>query len=293
MEQARLREFLLAHGLPSAGHLSAETSLDEYCNGDRLLRFQVLRPILDRGSSCPEELISSVRTLGDVLAWAQDTSVGGPGSKQRPLPTRSILAASPGDWPLASSRIRLRPIRPTDLDLLYESVNGLHTGLRWPTHGRSVGFGELEGALRQQALMQQVAERTDDYRPVGFYTLASSSEPDQRAELSVYGLQSSGSNRAGTSPLQVLEGFALFISCVFKLFAYRKLVAEIPGWNWGQFASGEGAFFRVEGELIDHDYLDGRWWTRRLIAITRVDWEELEPGLAASVGELRPDGRAG
>lgn len=62
----------------------------------------------------------------------------------------------------------------------------------------------------------------------------------------------------------------------------RKLYAEIPGYNWDQFESGNGDFFELEATLLDHDY-SGRYWPQFIVSIGRSQWEEMAPSLFSSL----------
>jgi RimJ/RimL family protein N-acetyltransferase len=72
---------------------------------------------------------------------------------------------------------------------------------------------------------------------------------------------------------EMLEGGLLFISFLFRNWNFRKLYAEVPGWNWGQFTKGAGEFFTQEGVLLEHEFFDGRYWDQHILPFHRRAWE--------------------
>jgi hypothetical protein len=80
------------------------------------------------------------------------------------------------------------------------------------------------------------------------------------------------------SPL-IMLGFALFLDYVFDCWNFRKLYAEVPEYNYPQFASGIDRFFTIEGRLREHTFLGGELWDRLILAIYRDRWKEQAPAL--------------
>lgn len=70
-----------------------------------------------------------------------------------------------------------------------------------------------------------------------------------------------------------LEGVALFIDYLFRVFPLRKLYVETTGWSVGAYERKLEQIFIEEGCLRDHEWHDGRWWNRRILALTGRRWE--------------------
>lgn len=70
-----------------------------------------------------------------------------------------------------------------------------------------------------------------------------------------------------------LEGFVLFLRHCSEVFPLRKIYAETFGFNVGQFGSGSFSFLVEEARLRHHEYHDGRFWDKIVVAIYRSEVE--------------------
>ena len=71
---------------------------------------------------------------------------------------------------------------------------------------------------------------------------------------------------------EVLEGLGLLIDHLFATWPLRKLYAEVPGFNADGLVAADDPVVRVEGRLVDHCYVQGRWWDQIILAIWRECW---------------------
>lgn len=78
----------------------------------------------------------------------------------------------------------------------------------------------------------------------------------------------------------------MFVTLAFDTLCVDKLTAEVQGWNWEQFRSGEGVFFDVEGVRRKHDYFMGEKWDRHVLAIFREKGRAIESAIAFAIGCL-------
>jgi RimJ/RimL family protein N-acetyltransferase len=271
---ARLWERLdIAEDLPP----DPTATVASFCGSDRVMRWVLLGALLEARGAASEGLLAESLTLAELATLVLDDAVGS---------YQPIEAPVLPEWPVRSNRLFLRPLLPADCDRAYDLVNDPSTGFRMATRGRTMTAADLALGMQRDSFLCLVAARSDTFRPVGAYTLAWQSEHDQRAELAVFGFGSSGSHLRGEAPFAGLEGLAMFLSHAFRSFNLRKVMAGVPGWNWPQFASGTDRYFTVEGVHREHDFFDGRWWDRYLLAITRGGWQEVEPGIVRSLAAL-------
>ncbi len=66
----------------------------------------------------------------------------------------------------------------------------------------------------------------------------------------------------------------LFIDYVFRCWNFRKMYMDVAEYNLSQMASGMTRLFTVEGQLSEHYHLDGQYWDKFILSITRDAWEE-------------------
>lgn len=78
---------------------------------------------------------------------------------------------------------------------------------------------------------------------------------------------------------EVSEGMVLFLDHLFDTMTFRKLYAEVPGYNEDLLNLGAVGLFREEGRSIEHDFHQGRWWDRIIYALWRDDWKEFSNAL--------------
>lgn len=74
------------------------------------------------------------------------------------------------------------------------------------------------------------------------------------------------------------EGAVLFIEYLFRIWPFRKLYAEIPEYNLDSLRSMLTVWTQ-QGRLTEHDYLNGRYWDRYILSLTRSEWEAKGTGL--------------
>lgn len=257
--------------LEKLGDLNPQTSIRDLCEGDRLLRGQLLVGLLSNGP-LPEELLEAVDTVEDLSAW-------------RPRGTDSVEQSTCPDWPRRTRRMELRPIVPQlDYGPIYHAANSPASSYRWPGRGQTIAPDAVGDAISMGSHCQLIVTRIGEPTPVGLLTMSHYSPIDGHAEISVLGLRDQHPGQGHL--LEVFEGVAMFVSYIIGTFGLRKVVASIPGWNWKQFESGDGVYFEVEGRLRDHDLYDGRTWDRHLIAIHRDRWHAIEPSLVSAFANI-------
>ena len=74
------------------------------------------------------------------------------------------------------------------------------------------------------------------------------------------------------------------------MWPFRKLYAEVAGFNYAQFASAVPLIFTEEGRLTDHDFYQGRYWDKHVLALSRDRWQGVRSWLMPAItGPVRPD----
>lgn len=187
---------------------------------------------------------------------------------------------APRTLPLAGRRTLLRPIEPPDYDHLYWLACSAHTAFRTRSRGEGLSFSRFRGVLWNKILVQFVIE--DRARPGKLIGLVFASQANFRDQTAFMGCLLDPAVEGEGWPL---EGPALFISYLFEVFPFRKILLEVLEFNFGPLASGLGRYFEEEGRLEQYAFYDDRFWDLHLLAVWRDAWERLADRLGVSLRE--------
>jgi RimJ/RimL family protein N-acetyltransferase len=168
---------------------------------------------------------------------------------------------------LTGRHVRLRPVFPGDYEYLYALATHELTGWRWRYRGTSPSPELFQQQLWQNCVAQFIVEHIADGQRVGHVQAFDANDRNGYCHFGV--LLDPALERSAWG----IEALLLFLDYLFTVFNYRKLYAEIPEFNYDQFASGAGSIFKVEGHLKAHDWHAGRYWDSYLIALYREDFE--------------------
>jgi len=160
----------------------------------------------------------------------------------------------------------LKQIDETDYAYLRGLFYDEENSFRWRHRGGSLSPDAMIGNLWQNVLYQCLVVDTSENRRMGLISAFGPDFSNGHASLAV--VLSSDSKRIATP----LIACAAFIDRVFQTWAFRKLYAQVPGWNIDQIHR-MGRFAAAEGVLSEHDYLDGKYWDSHIFAIHRASWE--------------------
>src|SRR5262249_7435820 len=147
---------------------------------------------------------------------------------------------------LVGKNVGLRPIMPSDYALLQMLETNGEVGARWRFRGQTMSPEQWSATLWQGVLAQFLVFAHGQELPIGMVKAYRASFQDRTAYIG--GLRFD----VGEESALMMRGFALFIEYVFRCFDFRKLYLESPSYNVGQFASGIGRYFEVEGQYKDH-----------------------------------------
>lgn len=193
---------------------------------------------------------------------------------------------------LQGRHIYLRPVMPSDYGLLQamETV-GPHAS-RWRFRGETPSPERWVQTLWAGVWAQYLVVRRADDEPIGFVYGYRASQLDRHCHFAALSFATS------TGPLMTL-GVAFFLNHLFTAGAFRVAYAEVPEYNLKQFASAIDRYCRIEGQLRDYVFWNGRHWDMYTLAF-RPD-QRGENGLlhyergapAAATDEPEPVGSTG
>jgi len=144
-------------------------------------------------------------------------------------------------------------------------------GFRWRFRGETPSPDRFIATLWEGVLAQFVVSQNKTNTGVGLVTTYGVNLRDQYAHIAFV-----------TSPEYVgtgltLEGLALFVDYLFRLWPLRKLYAEAVEYNYSQFSRGSNRYFKREGILRDQLHYAARYWDVHVLALYRRDWERIRP----------------
>lgn len=163
----------------------------------------------------------------------------------------------------------LRAVRRQDYDTLHAREMESDVGPRWRFRGATPtpewwSRTALSGVLAQFFV---VSAKRD--APIGLVLVHDPAFQDGFASVSA--LRFDSAERPGGSPTMLL-GVALLIRYAFACWNFRKLYMDVAEYNYGQFASGVGKYFVMEGRRRAHYFAGGRYWDEIQLAIYREEW---------------------
>jgi RimJ/RimL family protein N-acetyltransferase len=245
-------------------------------HGSRLeldkLQLFIVRRLLSAASGddrLPDELVGTVSTLSDAAGWLNQRKVG--------LDDVTKLVGGAGESEFEAHRLEtrlasLRPIEPSDHLLLYRSAMHPQSSYRWRYRGTSISLTQFVDGLFSGSLAQFAVTGSEGE----LLGLVAAYNPRHDNGTCYIALERAAPS-SDRSSSAMIDGLFLFIEYLFRTWNFRKLHADIPGFNYRYFESGEGVFFEVEGTLEENDFFDGRYWPLRVITIWRHSWEQRAP----------------
>jgi hypothetical protein len=246
-----------------SGHMALPPDVDrssrvsDLVGTDRIKRSILTAALRTMLREPPQNLLDSIDTLGDASDWFEVRRQHPPGD----VPRRAADATQ-------GKTVRLRPVREGDISALYDAAIDPRWGFKWRYRGSVPSPAEFHVGLYQGTLTQFVIENVETTSLVGWVGAYNARQDAGTAYIAV--ARASAPNTAFHA--EMIEGMYLLINYLFATWPFRKLYAEIAGFNWSQFAWGEGVFFEVEGVLTEHDFHDGVYWDQRIIAFRRDEW---------------------
>lgn len=187
------------------------------------------------------------------------------------------MASAPDDLPSfppnVGRRVLLRPITPADYDFIYDLETSPHTSYRWRHQGQTPSPDAVVESLWAGTLAQFLIVRRETGEPVGFVNAHNADLANGFCYIAMVG------HPKFERTALVMDGMALFLNYLFSTWPFRVLYGESLEFNLRNFRLASDRLFRVEGQLRNHRYFDGRYWDKWILAVHRDDWELHKPRL--------------
>lgn len=236
------------------------TLLDDDLGWDSLTMLEALALLDAYGVVLPDDLISELRTVGDLHHYLRVLASDPPDRQRERLQAKAHDAYH-------GPNVQLVPVTDRDLDWLFTTcATGEHL-VRFRMRALTPSPETFRRFLWDQVLTQFIVA-THEGRPVGLVTCF---EPDFRNR---YAYLAAVADRGFEDSGLVLEGMTMLISYVFAQFDLRKLYAESLESEFERYASGSGRVFEVEGRLRDHEYVDGSYQDYVVSSVWRSTWRD-------------------
>jgi RimJ/RimL family protein N-acetyltransferase len=261
-------------------------------NVRQAIELAVRRPLRDDDLGQPLSRLGEGKVAMAAIMHAF-AGVGGPSAVSQISPSTSLAEALCWlDAHVAKDRgviaprkipVRLRPLADADFGPLYRTACDPANGFRWRFRGATVSPEEFQRLLWSGVLAQFIVEGVEDRERYGLVT-SYNAQPDLgHAYIAFYRC----SIRRGQG--EMMAGAYLLINHLFSSFPFRKLYAEVPGYNELTLGLRNLKPFSQEGCLRDHYFHDGKWWDHQIFSTTRSEWtsftnEFVDPYLSKEPG---------
>ncbi len=230
---------------------------------DSIQMLEVAAWLNDHGVFPKVEELQCVRTLQDVHALYLRAAGDVPDGVSVRTESRPGAAGSES---ASEESLRLIPFPPEAARFLYELSVSDEVGFRWRFRGGVPSFADFERGLSQGVLIHFLAVAPageDSDRPIGYVVAYN---PDL-ANGFTYAASLFVPEVMGTGiPAQANK---IFFRRIFATWNIRKIYLEIPAFNFDLLRSGAGRLFEIEGTLREHDFWDGKFWDKYIVAIYR------------------------
>jgi RimJ/RimL family protein N-acetyltransferase len=164
-------------------------------------------------------------------------------------------------------RVHLKRFEDADVAAYLELCSSLDVGRQFRFGGAAINPHAAMAAVWDGTLVHLVGVGNRTRRRLGVASVTSADMRNGTAYLSIVGDPSV----LGTGLMIEVAGLA--IEYVFQTWPFRKLYAEVPEYNLRTFGSVTKRFFRREGLLTEHVFLDGRYWDVHILATDRATWQ--------------------
>jgi RimJ/RimL family protein N-acetyltransferase len=188
----------------------------------------------------------------------------------------------PDRW--RTRRVHLKRFEDADVGPYVELCSSLDVGRQFRFGGAAIPPPATLSAVWDGTLVHLVGVGNRTRRRLGVASVTSADMRNGTAYLSVV------SDPAVVGSGLMIEVAGLAVEYVFSTWPFRKLYAEVPEYNLRTFGSVTKRFFRREGLLTEHVFLDGRYWDVHVLATDRATWQREGSPLIA---RLRAGGRRG
>lgn len=176
--------------------------------------------------------------------------------------------------------IHLEPVVPEHYPELYQWATDTRTAFHWRYHGATPSPEQFSEAMWSGVLCQFLA--TD---PTGaHHGIVVCYGADHVNGHAYWAVQGNPNRSTGSG---AIVGMVQLVDHVFRHWPFRKLYAELPGYNAAEFGGALRRHATAESALVDHLFYDGRYWDEVTFALYRDAWMvHLRPKFTALLDEL-------
>jgi RimJ/RimL family protein N-acetyltransferase len=162
---------------------------------------------------------------------------------------------------LRGRHLALRPLRTGDIDALYGIICSDDIAFRFRFHGVVPTIEAFANSLSRDVLTQYVIDNGPN-NPMGLMVAYAVNPRDQFCYLA--GVVSPTLTGSGLGA----EALIVFANHLFCTYGLRKIYVEAPDYALGQYRSAiDMGLVTEEAKLVEHTFLDGRWWDQRILAL--------------------------
>jgi hypothetical protein len=167
---------------------------------------------------------------------------------------------------LQGRHVHLRAVVPDDLGYLRLVETSSDFAAQWRLRGATPSPQDWAQGNSSGVLAQFVIVANRDRARIGLVTAFRANFQDGHAKIAAAAF-----DPRRRSPLMAI-GMGIFVEYVFRCWNFRKLYMDVAEHNYPQIASGVARVLEVEGRLKQHFYLDGEYWDKLILAISREAW---------------------
>lgn len=168
---------------------------------------------------------------------------------------------------LRGRSIHLAPLLVEHYEYLRSLELTPELALRGRLGGRTPGPEEYAMTLNEGVLAQYVVVESESLTPLGLVSAYNAIHPNGTVFLGAWKFP------VNSRPTGFMEGVMIFLHYLFFRWPFRKIYLETPEYNLPQFASGLDKFFEEEASLKQYYYMDGSYWDRVFLSISRERFE--------------------
>jgi RimJ/RimL family protein N-acetyltransferase len=215
-----------------------------------------------------DDLPADAEDRGDLPGAANYGDVEGSGAPHRAAIAQVCGSREPSIMLnlMRRARVGLRPLRPADYDTLYEAVTLTEGGLFEQFQGQTPSPENFVRALWSGVLVQFVPEQRS--KPIGLLVAHGAQLNDGICTVTHVTDEKFSDKAHG-------DALSQFIEYLFANWELRKLYMEISERRRSSFLVRGGQAFSEEGCLRDHEFHQGRYWSRYIYALGRDDPRKL------------------
>lgn len=179
-----------------------------------------------------------------------------------------MMPASADSTPRSGPRVQLRPVTPDDLPWMYEAAIHPRVGGLLRLGGATPSFEEFRHSAWSEVVAQWVLVARQSGRRVGVFALSSADMRNGHAFIATY------ADPRFVGRGLAIEGAALAIDFVFRMWPFRVLYADVSRPALEQFASILGRVADIDGVRHDYLWLDGKYHDLVMLSFTRSTWSD-------------------